>query len=102
MDGTSVKVDAAVAAGIGDASRLAVSRFSLTDFNGFSDTVGGLQGLGTVRMGPTVTVSRSSQFGSKATSPEVARGEVTGGRPSPADSVWEDRTDQPPAAARVD
>jgi autotransporter-associated beta strand protein len=42
---------------IPDASRLAVSRFSVADFNGFSDTVGGLQGLGTVRMGPTVTVN---------------------------------------------
>jgi autotransporter-associated beta strand protein len=42
---------------IPDASRLAVSRFAVANFNGFSDTVGGLQGLGTVRMGPTVTVN---------------------------------------------
>ena len=42
---------------IPDASRVAVSRFMLADFNGFSDTVGGLQGLGSVRMGPTVTVN---------------------------------------------
>ena len=42
---------------IPDASRVAVSRFMLADFNGYSDTVGGLQGLGSVRMGPTVTVN---------------------------------------------
>ena len=42
---------------IPDASRVAVSRFMLADFNGSSDTVGGLQGLGSVRMGPTVTVN---------------------------------------------
>ena len=42
---------------IPDASRVAVSRFMLADFNGKSDTVGGLQGLGSVRMGPTVTVT---------------------------------------------
>ena len=42
---------------IPDASRIAVSRFMLADFNGNSDTVGGLQGLGSVRMGPTVTVN---------------------------------------------
>jgi len=42
---------------IPDGSRISLARFMLTDFNGFSDTVGGLQGLGSVRMGPTVTVN---------------------------------------------
>ena len=42
---------------IPDVSRIAVSRFMLADFNGKSDTVGGLQGLGSVKMGPTVTVN---------------------------------------------
>ena len=42
---------------IPDASRIAVSRFMLADFNGHSDTVGGLQGLGSVRLGGTVTVN---------------------------------------------
>ena len=42
---------------IPDVSRIAVSRFMLADFNGKSDTVGGLQGLGSVRLGGTVTVN---------------------------------------------
>jgi len=42
---------------IPDASRVAVARFATADFTGFSDTVNGLQGLGTVRLGPTVTVA---------------------------------------------
>ncbi|MFM9025393.1 MAG: lamin tail domain-containing protein, partial [Planctomycetaceae bacterium] len=50
-------LQAAAANVIPDASRLAVSRFTAADFNGFPDTVGGLQGLGTVRLGPTLTVS---------------------------------------------
>jgi len=42
---------------IPDASRLSVARFMLADFNGFSDTVGGLQGQGTIRISGTVTVN---------------------------------------------
>ncbi|MFM7243413.1 MAG: lamin tail domain-containing protein [Planctomycetaceae bacterium] len=42
---------------IPNASRLSVARFMLADFNGFSDTVGGLQGQGAVRISGTTTVN---------------------------------------------
>jgi autotransporter-associated beta strand protein len=44
---------------IPDASRLSVARFMLADFNGFSDTVAGLQGQGTIRISGTTTVGIS-------------------------------------------
>ena len=42
---------------IPDASRLSVSRFQTADLSGYSETVNGLSGLGTVRLGNALTVN---------------------------------------------
>ena len=61
---------------IPDGSRLAVSRFAQADFNGLSDTVAGLQGLGTVRMGSTVTVNITGTSDARLDGPLSGNGDL--------------------------
>ncbi|MFM8494240.1 MAG: autotransporter-associated beta strand repeat-containing protein [Planctomycetia bacterium] len=42
---------------IPNGSRLAVARFAQADLSGFSETVGGISGLGTIRLGSSLTVN---------------------------------------------